>query len=199
MTTRSARSATTPAVSLSRPRSSSAAAMTPTPPPSRCRRARRSTWWRRNFSPSPTGSATRWSQTSAARSPAMARSCPPTIDGAVSPAPINPRPSEFHWARRRPHRCLARHPPYLGGAAAGQHRQSRQPERSGRAREVSDLYHARRHFRLRPEFQPPGNRGRRHRSIAPSIRTPRSPTAPRPAMPTETSTSMAASAGSATS
>ena len=41
-------------------------------PHRRCRRARRSTWSRRNSSPSPTGSATRWSPICADRSPATA-------------------------------------------------------------------------------------------------------------------------------
>ena len=41
-------------------------------PPARCPRDRRSRWSRRNFSPSPTGIATRWSPTCGDRSPAMA-------------------------------------------------------------------------------------------------------------------------------
>ena len=126
-------------------------------------------------------------------------SLPPTIDGAVSPAPTNVDRPELHRSHRRPSRCHRGHPPHLGSAAAGVHRQSRQPEHPGRPRQISDLYDARRHASASTRISTGWISPSAAPSIAPSTRTPRSPTAPPPPMTTATSTSMAASAASATS
>ena len=108
------------------------------------------------------------------------------------------RSSGFHRPCRRPARRHQRHPAAGAGAAAGRDRQSRQPEHPGRPRQISDLYHVRRHLRRRPELQPPADLRRRHRRPHRLSRTRSSPTAPPPPTTTATSTSSAASAASAT-
>ena len=109
------------------------------------------------------------------------------------------RPAEFQRPYRRPPRRHPRSAPDRADAPAGRHRQSRQPEHPGRARALSDLHHARRHLRLRPEFQSPGCLSRRHRRPHRRTSSPSSPTAPCPPTTTAISTSMAASAASPTS
>ena len=108
------------------------------------------------------------------------------------------RPSEFHRPYRRPSRRQPRSAPDRADAPVGRHRQSRQPEHPGRAGALSDLHHARRHLRLRPEFQSPGYRRRRHRRphLVPAIQAHRRHA--RPPTTTATSISTAASAASAT-
>ncbi len=73
------------------------------------------------------------------------------------------RPAEFHRPCRRPARCQPRHQTDRAGAAVRLDRQSRQPERAGGPRQISDLHHARRHRRRRPDLQPPAGFRRRHR------------------------------------
>ena len=107
------------------------AATTPIPAAFLSRRARRSMWSRRNSSRSPTGTATRWSPICADRSPAMATAAGHRRRRGLAGAD-QCRPARFHRPCRRPPRCHPRHPPDRAGAAAGRHRQSRQPERPGR-------------------------------------------------------------------
>ena len=62
-------------------------------------------------------------------------------------------------------------------AVARLDRQSRQPERPGRPRQISGLYDVRRHLRRRSELQPPAAFRRRHRRPHRLSRTRNSPTA----------------------
>ena len=88
---------------------------------------------------------------------------PPPVDGAVSSAPTNIDRPDFigHVDGRLD--VTQRHPPAGAGAAARRHRQSRQPERAGRPRQISGLCDVRRHLRRRPELQPAAGFRRRHR------------------------------------
>ena len=117
ITTRSVRSAITPAAFSSSRRLSSAPATTPIQAEPSCRGARRSIRSRRNFSPSPTGSGTRWLPISGARIPA-------------TPTPFRRRrrhcvlgadryePAGFPRPRRWPPRRQQRHPRVGATAAA---------------------------------------------------------------------------------
>ena len=141
-----------------------AAATTPIPRRTRRRRrARRSTWSRRNCWRSPTGSATRWSPICAARSPAMATPFRRRPTAAVSSAPVDIDRPDFTGHVDGRLDVTPRHQAARPGAAARRDRQSRQPEHPGRPRQISDLHHARRHLRRRPEFQPAAGLRRRHR------------------------------------
>ena len=97
------------------------------------------------------------------RSPAMAASLPSIVDGGISPAPTNVDRPDFTGHIDGRLDVTQRHPFDRGSALACRHRQSRQPEHPGRHGQISDLHHARRHLRHRPEFQPPGGFRRRHR------------------------------------
>ena len=102
---------------------------------------------------------------------------PPPADGTVSSAPTNVDRPDFtgHIDGRldvtRDTRLTC------AGALARRHRQSRQPEHPGRARQISDLFDARRHLRRRPELQPLAAFRRRHRRPHRLYRTRSSPTA----------------------
>ena len=121
----------------------------------------------------------------------------PNADGTVLSAPLDIDRPEFHRPCRRPARRQPRHPPRRAGAAVRFDRQSRQPERAGGPRQISDLHHGRRHHRCRPDFQPAAGFRRRHRRPHRLYHTRNSPTAPRPPTTTATSASTAASAASA--
>ena len=123
---------------------------------------------------------------------------PPNADGTPLSAPLDiDRPNFIGHVDGR--LDVSRDTRLLGaGAVVRLDRQSRQPERAGRPRQISDLHHGRRHPWRRSELQPPAGFRRRHRRPHRLSPTQSSPTAPRPPTTTATSTSTAASAASAT-
>ena len=73
------------------------------------------------------------------------------------------RQAQFHRPCRWPARRQPRHTAAGAKPPVRFDRQSRQPERAGRPRQISDLHHARRHRRRRPDLQPAAGFSRRHR------------------------------------
>jgi len=118
-------------------------------------------WWsRRNFSPSPIGSATRWSPISGIvhrlwRQPSSHRRWP------ASPSPTNIDRPNFNGhvdgrldVTENTHLTAQARLLVSTDNPAAEHR--------GRPRQISGLCVIRRHFRPRPEIQSPGDLGRRH-------------------------------------
>ena len=94
---------------------------------------------------------------------------PPNADGTPLSAPLDvDRPNFIGHVDGRLD-VTPRHAAARPGAAAGRHRQSRQPERAGRPRQISGLRHVRRHLRRRPELQSPAGFRAAPPSTAPII------------------------------